>query len=178
MKFSRNEKIMLFVFGSSNSARTISNLMSAGMLAGETPLRTQLWGLAERIWDEENDINDYAADYVGIRKELDVMFHAPVITYDQKKEVYLKTYPLLEGLTQYLFGCFMEDFVQDRLDFVIRLISNEQIKARMIALLDDWKDTGDTDIKMLGSMYEGHKQINQGIRWMFGEEDSDETDEV
>lgn len=178
MKFNRNEKVMLFVFGSTNGVKTINNLMSAGMMAGETSLRTLLWGLAERIWKEEPDTNDYAADYCEIRRELEPMFYAPVITYDEEKGHYVKSYPLLDVLVEYLFSRFMGDYGQDKLDFVVRHVANVQVKARLDELLNDWHDTCDGDTPMLNQMYEGHEQIGRGIAWLFREEDADEADEV
>ena len=79
-------------------------------------------------------------------------------------------------LTHYIFANYTDDYDQERLNIIVRHVADLQIKARLDELLNDWQDTREGDTPMLDRMYEGHKMLQRGINWLFGEEDVDEAE--
>ena len=176
MNLNRNQKLSLFVFGCPDKTKTVRDLMFAGTMAGDTPLRRHLWELAYRIREESAGAEDFDEIFSTVREELEPMLYAPITTYDEENGCYATIYPLLDMLTHYIFASYMDDYDQERLNIIVRHVADLQIKARLDELLNDWQDTREGDTPMLDRMYEGHKMLQRGINWLFGEEDVDEAE--
>ena len=73
MNLNRNQKLSLFVFGCPDKTKNVRDLMFAGTMAGDTPLRRRLWELAYRIREDSAGAEDFDEIFCTVREELELM---------------------------------------------------------------------------------------------------------
>lgn len=178
MRFTSKEKAMLFIFGSADKEQTRESLMVAGCLVKKITLRDCLWGVAAMIGRQNKE--DYRSDFYGIRMELDPLIYAPSITYDDVKNVYLKEYPVLNLVVQYLFGQCMDcDTTTGKLEMLAKSIADPHAKKIVVRLIEDLKDTVEGDTMAFNNVYAGHQNIVAGVDWlMSNDENENDTEEM
>ena len=177
MRFTKKEKMMLFVFGTADSKQTSDNLSCAGCMAKEGTWKAGLWKLAERIRNAESE--EYRDAFYKARMELEPLVYAQSITYNELLFEYETESPILDLVVQYLFGQYMDDgYTLSQLEAVEPLIVDMRIRDTIHALTEDMRSTVDGDTMLaVETVYDGHELIMKGIDWLLSGDDEEKMQE-
>lgn len=174
MRFTKKEKVMLFVFGTADKEQTSTKLACAGCVANDGTWRTGLWALAEQIKHAERE--EYRDAFYKARMELEPLVYAQSITYNELLFEYQTESPILDLIVQYLFGQYMDDeYTLSQLEDVETLIVDMRIHDAIHELTEDMRSTVDGDTMMaVETVYDGHGLITKGIDWLLSGDNEEE----
>ena len=118
LKFTPNEKKLLFAFGSEDPPKTAENLYKAGAAVNPGATRTSIYKLARRIeaLSGEAPPEEYVREYKEILQEIEPHVTAPVLRMDDGLNGLILFHPVLEmAKSQIISICADDDLMNTTL---------------------------------------------------------------
>ena len=138
MKLTRNQKMLMFVFGCPKQQLTLNNLEGAARLAMDDRIEKQLIMLRMKIHRMQFCGSDFAAMYRAVRMELEPYFYAPTLKYDSDADEYYRAFFTLEMAKSFFmlgFGSYDAHDCERNLKMVHVCVTDPRLKKTLENLL-------------------------------------------
>lgn len=181
MKFTRKQKLMLFMFGTADRLLTADNLQGAAMLVGEESLGVEMLFLCDELKNPNVNEDEYAVAYYLARDEVKSMLEAPSFCIDHKTGNYKRTHPMQNLLKSFIVANFTFHSEQDSLNDLELLkfcILNILAKETVDEVIADIRAYAAHEPMMYDEYVDGHKKIVEALVWLMSEGSADETYKV
>ncbi len=138
MRLTRNQKMLLFMFGCPKQQLTLDNLERAVKLATNDRIEKQLIMLRMKIHRMQFCESDFAAMYRAVRMELEPYFYAPTLKYDSDADEYYRAFFTLEMAKSFFvfgFGSYDAHDCERNLKMVHVCVTDPRLKKTLENLL-------------------------------------------
>ena len=181
MKFTRKQKLMLFMFGTADRLLTADNLQGAAMLVGEESLGVEMLFLCDELQNPNVNEDEYAVAYYLARDEVKRMLVAPSFCINHETGDYKRIYPMQDLMKSFIVANFTFHSVQDSINDLELLkfcILNILTKETVDEVIADIRAYAAHEPMMYGEYVDGHKKIIDALVWLTSEGSADETHKV
>ena len=138
MKLTRNQKMLMFVFGCPKQQLTLDKLERAVKLVTNDRIEQQLIILRMKIRRMQLCETDFAAMYRAVRMELESYFYAPALKYDSDVDEYYRAFFMLEMAKSFFvlgFGSYDAHDCERNLKMVHVCVTDPRLKKTLENLL-------------------------------------------
>ena len=138
MRLTRNQKMLLFMFGCPKQQLTLDNLERAVKLATDERIEKQLIMLRMKIRKMQLCESDFAVMYRAVRMELEPYFYAPTLKYDSDADEYYRAFFTLEMAKSFFvlgFGSYDAHDCERNLKMVHVCVTDPRLKKTLENLL-------------------------------------------
>ena len=172
LKFTPNEKKLLFAFGSGDPLKTAENLYKAGAAVNPGATRISMYKLARRIetLSVEASPEEYVREYKGILQKIEPHVTAPVLRMDDGRNGLVLCHPVLEMAKSQIISICADD---DLMNTTLRLrnfrscLTDVSLTCTVSDLLDEINDIRQKEQYVFGQYVLFHRDmaemINDGL---------------